>query len=60
MTLEVDLNALRAKLSEEEAAHKKFQEQILIEKLNRAGNSEEINHRSDEIIKGTQPIFQFM
>ncbi|CAF1430443.1 unnamed protein product [Adineta ricciae] len=51
LTLEVDLNALRVKLSEEEAAHKKFQEQILVEKLNRAGNDEEINHRSDEIIK---------
>ncbi|UJR14847.1 hypothetical protein I4U23_001832 [Adineta vaga] len=51
LNLEVDIESLRAKLSVEENAHKKYQEQILVEKLKRAGHDEEIEHGSEEIIK---------
>ncbi|CAF1365200.1 unnamed protein product [Adineta steineri] len=51
LNLQVDIDSLRAKLSGEEIAHKKYQEQILAEKLKRTGNDEDINHSSQEIIK---------
>lgn len=52
LNLQVEIDSLRGQLSEEETAHKKLQEQLLMEKLKRAFTNIEIDHHSAEIIKG--------
>ncbi|CAF4469252.1 unnamed protein product, partial [Rotaria magnacalcarata] len=47
----VEIDSLRAKLSEEEMAHKKIQEQLLVDKLKHVRTDEDLDHRSEEIIK---------
>lgn len=53
----MELESLRSKLTEEEIAHKKVQEQFLVEKLKRVSTpnatEEEIKNDSQEIIKGS-------
>ncbi|CAF4656365.1 unnamed protein product, partial [Rotaria magnacalcarata] len=47
----VEIDSLRAKLSEEEMAHKKIQEQLLVDKLKHVRTDEDLDHHSEEIIK---------
>ncbi|CAM4791193.1 unnamed protein product [Rotaria magnacalcarata] len=51
LNLQVEIDSLRAKLSEEEMAHKKIQEQLLVDKLKHVRTDEDLDHRSEEIIK---------
>ncbi|CAF4628355.1 unnamed protein product, partial [Rotaria sp. Silwood2] len=45
------IDSLRGKLSEEENAHKKIQEQLLVDKLKHVRTDEDLDHHSEEIIK---------
>lgn len=60
----MELESLRSKLTEEEIAHKKVQEQFLVEKLKRVSTpnatEEEIKNDSQEIIKGLFYSFRFV
>ncbi|CAF3786859.1 unnamed protein product [Rotaria sp. Silwood1] len=51
LKLQVEIDSLRVKLSEEENAHKKIQEQLLVDKLKHVRTDEDLDHHSDEIIK---------
>ena len=48
----MEIDSLRGKLSDEETQHKKIQEQLLVEKLKRVVSNIDVNHHSEEIIKG--------
>ncbi|CAF1115190.1 unnamed protein product [Rotaria sordida] len=49
--LQVEIDSLRVKLSEEEIAHKKIQEQLLVDKLKHVRTDEDLDHHREEIIK---------
>ncbi|CAF3673868.1 unnamed protein product [Rotaria socialis] len=51
LNLQVEIDHLRAKLSEEEMAHKKIQEQLLVDKLKHVRTDEDLDHHREEIIK---------
>ncbi|CAF4430484.1 unnamed protein product, partial [Rotaria sp. Silwood2] len=51
LNLQVEIDSLRGKLSEEENAHKKIQEQLLVDKLKHVRTDEDLDHHSEEIIK---------
>jgi hypothetical protein len=53
LNLQVEIDSLRGKLSEEEISHKKLQEQLLIEKLKRVMVDVDINDHNEEVIRGT-------
>ena len=52
MNFQVEIDSLRGKLSEAETTNKKLQEQLLVEKLKRVITDVDVNHHSEEIIKG--------
>ncbi len=57
LNLQVEIDTLRSKLTEEELSHKKLHEQFLAEKLKRVGThnptDEDIKNDNQEIIKGS-------
>ncbi len=59
MNLQVEIDSLRGKLSEEEIGHKKLQEQLLIEKLKRVMVDVDINHHNEEVIRGICSLLFF-
>ena len=56
----MEIDSLRSKLSEEELAHNKLQDQFLVEKLKRAhipnANNDDMKIDSQEIIKGKSKL----
>lgn len=48
----MEIDSLRGKLSDEETRHKKTHEQLLVEKLKRVSSDANVNHHSEQIIKG--------
>lgn len=53
VNLQVEIDSLRGKLSDEETRHKKAHEQLLVEKLKHATTVAHVDHHSEEIIKGS-------
>ena len=62
LNYQVEIDSLRAKLIEEEAALQKLQEQILVEKLKRVttphATDEEIRNGNQEMIRGKIILFR--